>query len=47
MRSVTCNHAQPCNVLCQVIDLLSVRKGSMLDMGTPTPEGMQTIQYEV
>jgi GTP-binding protein len=30
-----------------VIDLLSVRKGSMLDMSTPTPEGMQSIQFEV
>jgi GTP-binding protein len=29
------------------IDLLSTRKGTMLDMGTPTAEGMQTILYEV
>lgn len=30
-----------------VIDMLSQRKGAMIDMGSPTPEGMQTIQYEV
>merc|ERR1711924_503173 len=30
-----------------VIDMLSTRKGAMLDMGSPTAEGMQTIQYEV
>ena len=30
-----------------VIDMLAQRKGQMLDMGAPSPEGMQTIQYEV
>ena len=30
-----------------VIDMLAQRKGSMLDMGSPNNEGMQTIQYEV
>lgn len=29
------------------IDLLSMRKGTMLDMGTPSAEGMQTLQFEV
>merc|ERR1719353_1387848 len=30
-----------------VIGMLAQRKGSMLDMGSPNNEGMQTIQYEV
>ena len=30
-----------------VIDSLSSRRGSMLDMGAPNAEGMQTLQYEV
>merc|ERR1719478_1721897 len=29
------------------IDLLNQRKGSMLEMGTPTKEGLVTVQYEV
>lgn len=30
-----------------VIDMLNQRKGNMLDMGSPTSEGLITIQYEV
>lgn len=30
-----------------VINLLNTRKGSMLDMGQPSPEGVQSLQYEV
>ena len=28
-------------------DLLNQRKGSMLEMGSPTKEGLVTVQYEV
>ena len=30
-----------------VIEMLNLRKGAMLDMGAPTAEGMQTLQYEM
>jgi len=30
-----------------VVSMLAERKGAMLEMGAPTAEGMQTIQYEV
>jgi GTP-binding protein len=30
-----------------IVSMLAERKGAMLDMGAPTAEGMQTIQYEV
>merc|ERR1719331_584837 len=30
-----------------IVNMLAERKGAMLDMGAPTAEGMQTIQYEV
>merc|ERR1719331_2025791 len=30
-----------------IVNMLAERKGAMLDMGAPTAEGYQTIQYEV
>ena len=29
-----------------IVNMLAERKGAMLDMGAPTAEGMQAIQYE-